>query len=431
LNTGWNVYNQVALGIGGGLSNPLSYASLTGQTSIIDPLAITAITNTGTAVTLQASNDITVNSAIVTVPNGGVTTGGNLNLSAGRSILVNANINLAGGTLNLLANDSVANGVVAADRQAGAAIIDTSLASLTAGAINMSNSGGNIIAGSMSSTGAINLVAGGTIAEATGATLTTTGLLTTSSVGGTTLTGSNAVANYIASNSGGGDINLNNASANLNVGGNSANMSGITNTGGGNVIIVNTGDITLPTTAAINDAGGVVTLASTGAGFINNSGSATPINATSAKIYSTAVAATYKKGMVPMASLFGCTYAGGCAAQVIPATGYSFLYAKAAPATLQAAPSTLTVTVTAETPSALNVFAKISANLLPAMAGDRPIAAPEVTSAEGAQANQEKSADGAPSNQEKIEEAGKIADSNQLLNLIANAATAKPLPVCH
>ena len=76
---------------------------------------------TGTAVVLQASNDITVNSAITVDNTGG--DGGALTLQAGRSLLLNADITTDNGALNLFANDTFANGVVDAQRDAGAAVI--------------------------------------------------------------------------------------------------------------------------------------------------------------------------------------------------------------------------------------------------------------------------------------------------------------------
>ena len=85
----------------------------------ITPSSLTAVLNAGTSVVLQASNDITVGSAI-TVSSA---TPGNLSLEAGRSILINANINTDGGNLTLIANDSVADGVVNSDRQSGNAAI--------------------------------------------------------------------------------------------------------------------------------------------------------------------------------------------------------------------------------------------------------------------------------------------------------------------
>lgn len=97
-----------------------TYSNSYSSNFIIAPTAITAITNTGTAVTLQANDDITVNSAITTSAGGN---GGDLTLAAGRSILLNANITTDNGDLNLVANDTLANGVVDAERDPGTAVI--------------------------------------------------------------------------------------------------------------------------------------------------------------------------------------------------------------------------------------------------------------------------------------------------------------------
>jgi hypothetical protein len=105
-----------------GLEDPngLSYGLGQDQTLTVAPNVLTATLNTGTAVVLQASNDITINSPI-TVRAGGQ--GGALTLQAGRSILLNAGITTDNGDLTLIANDSSANGVVDADRDPGAAVI--------------------------------------------------------------------------------------------------------------------------------------------------------------------------------------------------------------------------------------------------------------------------------------------------------------------
>ena len=104
-----------------GLANPaaLTYARAANQTVTLSTSVLTNILQTGTALSLQANDDITVNSAITVSGS----TGGALSLSAGRSIFVNANITTANGKLTLLANDSLANGVVDADRSVGNAVI--------------------------------------------------------------------------------------------------------------------------------------------------------------------------------------------------------------------------------------------------------------------------------------------------------------------
>src|SRR5262249_3335695 len=100
--------------------NRLTYALGQGQTLTITPDFLARTLNTGTAVVLQASNDITVNSPI-TVSAGGQ--GGALTLQAGRSILLNASITTDNGALTLIANDQLANGVVGAQRDPGNAVI--------------------------------------------------------------------------------------------------------------------------------------------------------------------------------------------------------------------------------------------------------------------------------------------------------------------
>ena len=88
----------------------------------ISPASITAVTNTGTAVTLQANNDITLNvsSPIITSAGG---TGGAITMQAGRSILLNSSITTDNGPITLIANERVANGVVDAQRDPGSAVI--------------------------------------------------------------------------------------------------------------------------------------------------------------------------------------------------------------------------------------------------------------------------------------------------------------------
>jgi hypothetical protein len=91
------------------------------QTEKIIPSSLTNILNTSTNLTLQASNDITLNSSLsVNNPNGN---GGDLTIQAGRSILLNANITTDNGNLNIFANDTLANGVVDAERDSGDAVI--------------------------------------------------------------------------------------------------------------------------------------------------------------------------------------------------------------------------------------------------------------------------------------------------------------------
>ena len=74
----------------------------------------------GTAVTLQAHNDLTLNTAL-TVNAAGA--GGALTMQAGRSLLLNGRIVTDNGDLTLIANETVAAGVLDGQRDPGNAII--------------------------------------------------------------------------------------------------------------------------------------------------------------------------------------------------------------------------------------------------------------------------------------------------------------------
>ncbi len=86
----------------------------------IAPSTITAITDTGTNVVMQASNDVIVNQPVLTNAGGN---GGEFTLQAGRSIFVNANITTDNGNLTLVGNETTSNGVIDANRDPGTAVI--------------------------------------------------------------------------------------------------------------------------------------------------------------------------------------------------------------------------------------------------------------------------------------------------------------------
>ena len=105
-----------------------------------------ATLNAGTAVTLQANNDITLSTDLAV--NNASGNGGHLTLQAGRSILLNANLTTDNGNLTLIANDTAASGVVNAHRDAGAAhITQAAGTSISAGTgtvrIDLRNGAGN------------------------------------------------------------------------------------------------------------------------------------------------------------------------------------------------------------------------------------------------------------------------------------------------
>ena len=111
----------VASSTGSTLAGYDGFSDVSTMSVTLDPGFLTATLNNGTALTLQASNDITVSNAI-TASNGSGN-GGVLTLQAGRSILLNANITTDDGNLFLYANEKASAGVVDAYRDAGAAAI--------------------------------------------------------------------------------------------------------------------------------------------------------------------------------------------------------------------------------------------------------------------------------------------------------------------
>ena len=113
--------DQAFLAFGDGLvtvglpdPNQFNYARGLAQSVTVTPQFLTSTLNSDTAVVLQASNDITVNSPITVMTAGG--NGGALTLQAGRSVVLDASITTDNGSLTLIANDQLANGVVDAER---------------------------------------------------------------------------------------------------------------------------------------------------------------------------------------------------------------------------------------------------------------------------------------------------------------------------
>ncbi|MCE9608249.1 MAG: hypothetical protein K8U03_25470, partial [Planctomycetia bacterium] len=158
------LWNQVLV-FTGDFSN---FGNVPAQDVTITPGMITAITNNGTAVVLAANTDIVVKQAIVANNPGG--TGGHLSLLAGRSILINANIDTDGGDLTLWANHPAGDGVTGplnANRDAGLAVItmaagtsiDTGagnfIARIDTGAGLTNNASGNLTLATVNSGGSV------------------------------------------------------------------------------------------------------------------------------------------------------------------------------------------------------------------------------------------------------------------------------------
>lgn len=112
-----------------------SYAMPGTITHLLDT-DVTTLLSAGTTVSLQASQDISWlgNAYVTRTP---TMPGGNLNLSAGRSVMLSGIFNTADGNWTIVANDTAAHGVVDAERGAGTALIDVRNA-------NFINSNGNL-----------------------------------------------------------------------------------------------------------------------------------------------------------------------------------------------------------------------------------------------------------------------------------------------
>lgn len=255
-----------------------------GTLSFSDVTLTPSTLNVNTLVTQLASSNVTVDTSSLLTGTGNITIADSLAWNSANTLTLNAagtgSISVNTNTSSMVAviplSINVAGGGSLVMQTAGGSILVGAAGgvNITGGGSFTANAGGttsDVIFSSAINTGAgaINLTAGQSITEITGGSLTTTGLLTTNSVGGTTLNGANAVGSFAATNTGGGAIALTNTAANL-------TLSGISQTGAGAVTVTNTGNIT--STGAINSDGNV-TLNSTGLIAINNSIiSALPIN---------------------------------------------------------------------------------------------------------------------------------------------------------
>jgi filamentous hemagglutinin family protein len=131
---------NIGVGIGGSdtLVSTVNYTDNTGSSYNFNVLDLEAALEAGTNVVLRASNDISMGNLSVSVA---VAHPGSLTLSAGRSVTFYTDIAMSNANLTVTANDSAADGVVSADRAAGAGEINILQHSLSATA---GLTGGNI-----------------------------------------------------------------------------------------------------------------------------------------------------------------------------------------------------------------------------------------------------------------------------------------------
>ena len=280
-----------------GTLRPLNFSDNPSESVTIAPSEITAITNTGTNVVMQANNDIRVNQAITS--NNPLGNGGALTLQAGRSILVNANITTDNSNLTLVGNETVANGVNNAFRDPGNAVISmapgvtlnsgtgaTTITLNTGAGLTNNTSGditlGNIIAGRLlvenngPSGGNINAQTGtlntsSAVGSGGGITLRAAGNISTGAVDsratGTSSSGSNIFR--------GGDVNIT-ARGNISTLAIFSGGTGGQTTGGSLILSSQRGAITTGNLSSAASNGGNITVAASTritTGQINSSGS--------------------------------------------------------------------------------------------------------------------------------------------------------------
>ncbi len=124
---------NIIVSTAGGASNQFGFGQLPTSTLTVNPDSVTATLNTGTAVSLQANNDLTIASDIIVNRNFG--DGGALTLQAGRSVFINAQIFTDDGNLTVIANEVLAAGVIDAQRDPGNAVLSMGVGgSIDAGA---------------------------------------------------------------------------------------------------------------------------------------------------------------------------------------------------------------------------------------------------------------------------------------------------------
>ena len=153
INNGGGVYLFSATRASGGYpSDGQTFANLEGGLAVINAYEVADMISRGNNVTLQASNDLRVNNAVLAGTYGA--THGDLTLVAGRSLIINEHIRTEGGDLTLYANETTANGVVNGMRDSGDAVISLGASK------NLAAGAGNVVIILKDGTGKTNLSSG-------------------------------------------------------------------------------------------------------------------------------------------------------------------------------------------------------------------------------------------------------------------------------
>ncbi|MBX3410441.1 MAG: filamentous hemagglutinin N-terminal domain-containing protein [Phycisphaeraceae bacterium] len=272
--------NIIVEAAGAGVIGDVSTFAANPSDSIsISPATLDAV---GASVTLQASNNITVNDAItLTTAAAGIT------MQAGNSIILNAGITTNDGAITLIANELLANGVIDVERLAGSASITFgSGVTLDAGAADIvlridtgagltENTSGNITLGNLATTGHalvrnIGASAGSSILRAEASSLVTAASVAFDASGNASgavgASGSpirTETANAAAS-AGSGGVFLSQVTGDLIIGGATlGGLTGIATTGGGDVSVAGAGAITVSEAISVPSAS-VILAATTG-----------------------------------------------------------------------------------------------------------------------------------------------------------------------
>jgi hypothetical protein len=283
------------------------FATRSSEDITLSASTLATLLTTPQNVTLQANNDINVSSAVTV--NNGAGDGGNLTLQAGRSVLINANITTDNGDLTITGNETLANGVVDAQRDSGAAVITMTGSTIDAGSGNISitladgtgktnTASGDITLNTVTTTGNLTVDNSGPTA---GSDILQTGILT---IGGTgsftsgtannniTLTNTaNAITGALSfTTTGTGDVTLDNGTTATNLGtvsigrnldvtaGNAITDSGVLTVGGTSSFTTDVANqsITLDTTT--NALTGAISFSTTGTGDVTLDNGTTATN---------------------------------------------------------------------------------------------------------------------------------------------------------
>ncbi|HEY8464428.1 MAG TPA: hypothetical protein VIM29_10485, partial [Bacillota bacterium] len=219
----------------------------------------TAGTLTLTGISQENGGNVAINNTGAIAVTGTVATTGNVNLTASEAITESSSGQIIDAALlttqskggQSLTGANTVNAFNATNAGGGnieltntdEALKLIAISQTDGGNVTLNNTGTIAVTGTVATTGNVNLIASETITESGAGRVINAAVLTTQSTGGQTLTGANTVKAFNATNSGSGEIQLINSAAEL-------ALTGISQKDGGNVVINNTGAIAVTGTVA-------------------------------------------------------------------------------------------------------------------------------------------------------------------------------------